>query len=187
MKKGLIFIFAVLFIGQVFAVCNSGQVDINSASLSDLMTITNLGGKGIIAQKVIDDRPYSSLEELIKVSGIGNTTLSEIKAQGIACVGPGSGQENVASNSTPTASPSANNISYITKTDSPDNGPSIIQPKIISLNANTSAAQDAKAIKSGDVIGNSGSKALYWFVAFSVVIIALLLMKRKKYKNEFQD
>lgn len=89
-NKILIFIFAfVLLLSGVSSLCNETQVDINTANLTELMKIKGLGGEGIIAGRVIDYRQtniFNSLDELVNVSGIGNLTLSKIKAQGLACV-----------------------------------------------------------------------------------------------------
>ncbi len=76
-------IFLVL---NVSASCDKDQIDINSASLENMMKIKGLGGEGIIAQRVIDARPFDSLDDLIKVNGIGEKTLEKIKDQNLACV-----------------------------------------------------------------------------------------------------
>ncbi|MBI2013532.1 MAG: helix-hairpin-helix domain-containing protein [Candidatus Colwellbacteria bacterium] len=65
-------------------------IDINSATKEELMDIKWLGGQGIIAQKVIDSRetegPFASIDDLTRVSGIGDSKLDDIKQQGLACV-----------------------------------------------------------------------------------------------------
>ena len=67
MKKALLFlvIFALLPV-KVFAL---DSVDINSASLEQLDEITSVGPS--TAQKIIDGRPFSSVDDLLKVKGIG--------------------------------------------------------------------------------------------------------------------
>jgi competence ComEA-like helix-hairpin-helix protein len=59
-------------------------VDINHASVEELEKITGVGPT--IAQRIVENRPYSSLDDLIKVKGIGEVTLQKIKDQGLACV-----------------------------------------------------------------------------------------------------
>ena len=78
----IISIFILLPISGVFA---TEQIDINSATLMQLDGIVHVGAK--TAQKIIDGRPYSSVQDLSKVKGIGNGKyLQDIIAQGFACV-----------------------------------------------------------------------------------------------------
>lgn len=86
MNYFILFLLILNFVSVVDADCQDNQIDINSASLSEMMKIKGLGGEGIIAQKVIDARPFESVEDLIRVSGIGPATLQKIKEQGLACV-----------------------------------------------------------------------------------------------------
>lgn len=84
--RNWIFFVLILLITNISALCNETQIDINAASLEDMMKIVNLGGQGVVAQRVIDNRTFNSLDDLIRVKGIGNVTLTEIKIQGLACV-----------------------------------------------------------------------------------------------------
>lgn len=59
-------------------------VDVNVASSTDLQRITGIGPT--IAQRVIDARPFASVDALTRVSGIGDVRLADMKAQGLACV-----------------------------------------------------------------------------------------------------
>ncbi|MGB9743428.1 MAG: ComEA family DNA-binding protein [Minisyncoccales bacterium] len=63
---------------------NFSCLDLNTASLEDLEKLTGVGP--VIAQKIIDNRPFSSIDDLIKISGIGEVKLAAIKEQGLACV-----------------------------------------------------------------------------------------------------
>jgi len=60
------------------------QIDINSATLSQLDELTDVGP--VIAQRIIDARPFFSVDDLERVKGIGPKTLQKIKDQGLACV-----------------------------------------------------------------------------------------------------
>ncbi len=62
------------------------KVEINSATLEELQAITRIGP--VYAQRIINKRPFCSIDELIKISGIGESTLNQIKNQGIAYVNP---------------------------------------------------------------------------------------------------
>ena len=106
MKKILttIFFSVCLFASTVFAL---DKVDINTATLQQLDTLTGIGP--VYAQRIIDGRPYSSVDDLDRVKGIGPTTLQKIKDQGLAYV---SGQTN----QVPQASAVAENIEAVDNT-----------------------------------------------------------------------
>jgi DNA uptake protein ComE-like DNA-binding protein len=64
--------------------CSSNSININTASAKDLEKLKNVGPE--IAQRIIEKRPFLSLDGLLNVSGIGVKTLEEIKKQGCAYV-----------------------------------------------------------------------------------------------------
>ena len=72
------------FLLTAFSVLAQEKVDINTATIEELQTITGIGP--VYAQRIIDERPFSSLDDLVKVSGIGEKTLQKIKEQGLAFV-----------------------------------------------------------------------------------------------------
>lgn len=82
MKKVLILLICLLALPSF--VCGADKVDINTATLAQLDTLTGIGP--VYAQRIIDGRPYSSVDELDRVKGIGPATLQKIKDQGLACV-----------------------------------------------------------------------------------------------------
>ena len=98
MKKLLLF-FVFLMISGVFAQCNSNQIDINIASKTELENLYGIGP--VKSEEIIKSRPFDSIEDLIKVKGIGEITLNKIKEQGLACVNSSSqnNQENQESSS----------------------------------------------------------------------------------------
>jgi len=67
-----------------FAVQGVSSIDINTAPLEELEEIIGIGP--VLAQRIIEARPFDSLDDLIKVKGIGETTLQKIKDQGLAWV-----------------------------------------------------------------------------------------------------
>jgi len=79
-KTFLIFCFLIV----VFTVSAQEMVNINTASLEELETLTGIGP--VYAQRIINERPFASLDDLIKVSGIGEKTLQKIKDQGLAYI-----------------------------------------------------------------------------------------------------
>lgn len=76
----ILFIILLLLIPFCLGEC----VDINSASLEELETIKGIGP--VIAERIIEERPFEKIEELDRVKGIGNKTLEKIKQEGVACV-----------------------------------------------------------------------------------------------------
>jgi comEA protein len=55
---------------------STGLININTASLSDLDTLPGVGES--TAQLIIDNRPYSSIEDLKNVRGIGDSKFNSI-------------------------------------------------------------------------------------------------------------
>lgn len=90
MKKNKIFfivIVGIFLLSFVFAKCGENQIDINSATLEELDKLTGIGETK--AQAIIDFRSenyFYSIDDLIKVSGIGDATVKKIKEQNLACV-----------------------------------------------------------------------------------------------------
>jgi competence ComEA-like helix-hairpin-helix protein len=72
MKK-LLFLFLILPI-----------ININTASPAQLDQLAGIGP--VMAQRIIEARPFSSVDDLDKVKGIGPATLKKIKTQGFACI-----------------------------------------------------------------------------------------------------
>ena len=189
----LIFVASISFVS---AVCLEGQIDINSASLEDMMKITGLGGTGFTAQKVIDVRPFSSLDDLMRVSGIKEAKLAAIKKQGIACVA----EENQDSQHTNAASKTEEETrDTITETEEEgefkERTVAEMQAKrnFEELGFETKNAEpevinlDSKDIKTEESNENPGKNyAIYGFVLFSIMLGVLFLIRSRKYKNEFR-
>ena len=69
---------------QQQAQCGLEQVDINLASKEELLKIKHIGS--VRADELITLRPFSSVDDMTRISGIGPTRLKDIKDEGIACV-----------------------------------------------------------------------------------------------------
>jgi len=62
------------------------KIDINTASQKDLQKLIHIGS--LRAKEIINSRPFFSLDDLLKVPGIGEKILEDIKVQGLAYVNP---------------------------------------------------------------------------------------------------
>lgn len=80
MKKFFILFFLFL---PVFAL-GQEKININTATPEQLDALTGIGP--VYAQRIIDARPFSSVDDLLRVNGIGEKTLQKIKEQGLAYV-----------------------------------------------------------------------------------------------------
>ena len=84
MKISLFFILLFCFLIFNFSpATGSSCIDINIATKQELEKLTGVGP--VLAQRIMDARPFSSLDEIIKVSGIAEGKLASIKEQGLAC------------------------------------------------------------------------------------------------------
>ena len=161
--------------------CNSTQIDINSASAQEL---DNLSGIGVVkAQAIISARPFYSLDDLLNVTGIGNATLNKIKTQGLACVGEEKNYpvvENISeANETQTNEEvnSQENISYPVKEDITNKTQEVVNLNQILL--------DTQNIKSGNNTETlKRNLSFYGLIAICLIFGAVFLSKRKR-KNEF--
>lgn len=59
--------------------CPGGGVNINTAGSAELESLSGVGPA--TAEKMISGRPYSSAEDLLKVSGIGEATLEKFRGE----------------------------------------------------------------------------------------------------------
>ena len=80
MKKIFFLIFTFIFLPSFLLAVN--KVDINTASLQQLDEIIGIGPA--LAQRIVGARPFSSVDDLLRVKGIGEKTLQKIKDQGLA-------------------------------------------------------------------------------------------------------
>lgn len=209
MKNKLLFILlAIIFISPVYSLCSQGQIDINTAPLSELEKIYGIGP--VKAQAIIDSRTYSSLDDLVKAYGIGEKTLEKIKSEGLACVSDESykeeNQEIISSN------PNSENLeenkdSFISESDykTIDSNKSIKENKIEDISSQNQNIQKQRDIQQQEIVlnptnpkdiktnENSNFKedkkyAIYSLVVFCIFLGFLFILdkKKKQSKNEFR-
>ncbi len=54
-----------------------GSIDINTATLAELESLPSIGP--VMAQLIVDGRPYGEVDDLLNVKGIGPATLAKIR------------------------------------------------------------------------------------------------------------
>jgi len=170
-------IILIFLIGFVFAKCDDGQIDINSASVEELDKIIYVGSA--TANSIIDSRPFDNLDELTNVYGIGDAKLEAIKKQGLACVE----NEKFSKNSDDESEENSDEENLTTE---------ILETEI--KEENKIEKQEIKlttqSIKTFDSTENSKKKyAIYGLILFGLLIAGLLFFKIKKQryeKNEFR-
>ena len=79
----------MILTGFVLAGCESDQpeapdtpvavekIDLNSASAAELEALPGIGK--VMAQRIIEGRPYDSIEDVTNVEGVGEGTLERIR------------------------------------------------------------------------------------------------------------
>ena len=201
MIKLEILITFIFLIGFVSAICNETQIDINTASLIELDKIINVGPA--TAEKIIANRTYNSINDLIRVKGIGNITLAEIKAQNLACVREEiqNGEVNVPANKTNTTIETNKNKTQIslntsekaitTKTvnnySNESNGEAeAIELAPIFLNSNSilSNSEDIKTENNKEILKKN--LPFYGIIAFCIIFGTSFLLRRRKNKHGFE-
>ena len=76
---------AVLALLMLAAPAAAQCVDINTAPLHELQRIVHIGPEQ--GAEIVARRPFSSVDDLGRISGIDPARLADIKAQGLGCVG----------------------------------------------------------------------------------------------------
>ncbi len=160
------FEYLIIFIFLINLV--SGCVDINSASVEELDKIIYIGEAR--AKAIIEARPFESIDDLIKVRGIGEKILEKIKKQGLVCEFKNFEREEYREED------NENNEEYIELNNS-----KIYDKIILSSNENIIKLNTGK-IESEVVYESKNEKiknlAIYGFCLFLIFIIAILLLRK---------
>jgi len=188
----LILIVFILSLNCVLADCNETQVNLNTASAEELISIIYVGE--VTAGNIINLRPFISIDDLLNVSGIGDVKLQAIKDQGLACVGNivyHISDEEDEGNETIEEEKEFDNeeeivIRVVSSNIKNNSGkPVKLEPPVIGL--------DTKDIKIENNKGKLSKKQNYLLLGlftFTVLIVALIsirtLSKIKQKKNEFR-
>ena len=180
MKKVLLLLFIIL-ISNVYALCEEGQIDINNANITELDKLSGIGP--VKAQAIIDARPFTSLDNLIDVTGIGDITLDKIKTQNIACVDEQE-EENI-QDEEPEEKPETIEVyaEEIKNTTKEETKIIILTPPTTS---NPSNPKDIKSEIDKEEL-NKNKLAIYGLIVFCILLVFLFIFKkRNKEKNEFK-
>jgi hypothetical protein len=176
MKWQLIFL-AILIFPIVSAICEEGQIDVNSASLEELMKIIQIGEKR--AEQIINLRGeelFKSLDDLVRVDGVSldGSNLVKIKEQGIACVSDEKGEEEKI--------PLVEEFIEEKSEEIP-----AVENDIFEEPAETEDTSiNAKVIKTDNSEESYNIYAILGLVTFSVLLTLLLMLEKlKSNKNEF--
>ena len=170
MKRLFVLFVVLIIISGVFAKCEDGQIDINSASLEELDELYGIGESK--AKEIINSRPFDCVDDLIDVNGIGETTLENIKKQGLVCVGDEDIEEKNSEEGVDNKlSEKESNYEEEKKEDA---GIDVIKlnAKVIKSEENKESLDNANYIK-------------YGFVVFCVLAGFFVILWKRRYKTEF--
>lgn len=174
----------ILFSINISASCGEGQVDINSAPAEELDEIVYIGP--VRAQEIIILRPFSSVDDMIRIKGIGEVYLQAIKDQGLACVEDGENGEDSEDDETEDIEENINESS-VTSDNIISEGGGVDDEEISAPAEREAIILNPQVIKTDEDTGElNKTYAISGFIAFCILICVLFMIKNKKDKNEFR-
>lgn len=171
MKKIILFLTILFILPIISASCSEGQIDINSATKEELAQIIHIADKR--AEQMITLRPFSSVDDMVRIVGIAEITLNNIKNQGLACV-----NENEEENTEELTDETEEQVETENiKTNE----------EKIPYNKTLSPIILTKDIKSDNNLKlNKNDYAIYGFIVFCILLAFLFVIRKRRYnKNEF--
>lgn len=171
--------FLLLSLLFVSGKCNTGQININSASIEELDKIRWVGES--TAKEIINSRPFSSLDELIEIKYITESRLSEIKTEALACVDEAEikdlekneTEENLEKQSVVV---DLNDLNEISSINNKQNKEQEIKNEIIIL---SSSSKDIKT-ENDSSNQNKNNFALYGLTIFCILLAFLFFFKNRR-------
>ena len=190
MEKLVLFVLTLFLIGFVSATCSSSQIDINTATVSQLDNLYGIGPSK--AQSIIDARPYNSIDDLTNAVGIGPVTLQKIKEQNLACVedSKNNSNENNSKNNSNENTPKEKTKESSSNIVALKNEAINLNPKTNSKNENINISAPInlvpKDIKSSKTLSSQGKSfdSRYLFLIFCIFLLGLYVIKFKKVKGK---
>ena len=182
MKRLVLFFFLIILMSNVLAQCSDEQININTASAIDLDKITYIGPATAI--KVINARPFSSVDDLINVSGIGETKLKAIKDENLACVEDSNNEKE--SSEKISEEDSQEEIKTKEEPLIINSSPATINPIVKELQVIKLNSINSKDIKNNNSIQENKEEisikkyAGFGLMALCILILILLFLQRKK-------
>ena len=189
MKKFILLFIFILFLGGISALCEEGQIDINSATKEKLEDLNGIGP--VYAGRIIELRPFSSVDELVNVKGIADKTLAKIKIQGLVCVSEENVEEKIGQSEEEEKEDTPKDKQIIENTENIDFPNNQIQE--LSDSYKTPIQSEVIKLDTKDIKSENNTKekdksvyAKYGFVIFCVLLGTLFILKKDKHKkNEF--
>jgi competence ComEA-like helix-hairpin-helix protein len=186
MRKIFSFFILAFFINLqiISASCDENQININTAFVEELDKIQGIGP--IKAQAIIEGRPFVSLDDLDRVTGIGNITLNNIKSQGLACVDEN--DKKVIDENSSVEKKIKNKQKNLKEEIIEKN--TAVDKEIIEMSFQEVIPETIKlvpqTIKTGENSSSKNRNVMYMLIGFCFLLAFLFLLKGRRYKNEFR-